>query len=77
MLTVHVPSCGRYNKGCRCPGCKEAHAIYARNYRRRCRHASATMLKAVCWCEAELGPVPAADVAAGRTWSCGREECHP
>lgn len=32
-------------------------------------------LRAVCWCTAEIGPVPAQVVRDGSTWACPRPEC--
>lgn len=33
-------------------------------------------LAVTCWCERFIDHIPAADVRAGSTWSCGAR-CHP
>ena len=33
-------------------------------------------LLTTCWCETNYFPVPAGDVLAGRTRSCGRDHCN-
>lgn len=34
-------------------------------------------LAVTCWCEAVVLHVPSVEIAAGRTASCGRPNCHP
>ena len=82
------PSRGRYvgkhpdHPGCRCPGCTAENARWIAAYRLRgstppLSLAGAKVLRTPCWCEAKRKLIPAADVAAGRTWSCGRPDCQP
>ena len=77
----HEPSRNFYVRGCRCDGCRAENTRYFAEYRLRggpkLMLTGASMLWARCWCEAKCRPIPAAEVAAGRTWSCGREECGP
>lgn len=41
------------------------------------RHINPDDMLVTCWCEATFVHMPAADIAAGRTASCGRPDCHP
>lgn len=34
-------------------------------------------LEALCWCEHRIVRVPATDIRAGQTGTCGRAGCHP
>jgi hypothetical protein len=34
-------------------------------------------LPVTCWCERRIVHLPASEIAAGRTASCGRPRCHP
>lgn len=83
-LVGHQPSNNRYQRGCRCDECRAAHADYMAAWRPHTpRYSparpgpSTTHLLVTCWCEADARSEPASDIFNGRTWSCGREECHP
>ena len=38
---------------------------------------SGERLAVTCWCEATVLYLPASEIAAGRTASCGEPRCHP
>lgn len=75
----HTPSRSRYVRGCRCDGCRACNTAWLRDYHGRVvEHVAPGRLLAVtCWCETHWRLIPAAEVAAGRTWSCGGERCLP
>jgi hypothetical protein len=75
------PSRSQYVRGCRCEGCVAKNTLYFVAYRNRgstsvYSEAGAAMLRTPCWCESKRKLIPASEVAAGRTWSCG-EGCAP
>jgi hypothetical protein len=65
------PSISRYKKGCRCDGCREINTKWFAAYRNRGSMPQVERLSVTCWCEAHYKQIPATEVAAGRTWSCG------
>ena len=85
-VTCSKPTRGSYVRGCRCPGCTEENRLYIHRYRLRGGTSvyreqpvpkGDTVLDSLCWCEEDIGTVSADDIAAGKTWSCGRAGCEP
>lgn len=73
-----------YQAGCREPDCVAANRRYVRAHRRGGLVAGTPedgrrkgTLAVTCWCEAEVVRVPAGDVWARRTLSCGADGCGP
>lgn len=61
-----------YQRGCRCLLCREANTDYLR---RRTPTIGPDDLGCLCWCEAEIVAVPAAEIRRCLTRSCGRPGC--
>lgn len=78
----------RYTRqGCRCGPCVAAYSKYQRELRVAkstfhefepwCWRPIKGHLPALCWCGNKVLKVPAAEVRACRTISCGEPFCHP
>lgn len=62
----------RARQGCGCQPCRRALALH------QCTAGVRTdELRVTCWCEVSVVAVPAADVRAGITRTCGAPGCRP
>ena len=69
----------RYNAGCRCAACTEANRSYGRRHRRgdvpSAGYIDRDELLAQCWCASDFVWIDKSVIRAGRTGSCGKDQC--